>query len=63
MKKLKKKLPEGFFTECCRTDFDALGLEKEPGIYQERCLKCKKLCEPKWFTEGEKATGIAKPLM
>ena len=57
------ELPEGCFTECCRSDFDAFAYEKEPGIWQERCLKCKKLCEPRWFHKGEKATGVAKPLM
>ena len=59
--KIKTKLLEGFFTECCRADFDAFAYEKEDGIYQERCFKCGKLCEPIWFNEGQKSTGIANP--
>ena len=33
-------------SNCCAEDFDALGYEKEPGIWQERCDWCGKLCEP-----------------
>lgn len=33
-------------SNCCAWDFEPLGVEKEPGVYQERCLKCHKLCEP-----------------
>ena len=36
-------------SNCCAWDFDALGYEKEEGVYQERCLKCGKLCEPLWI--------------
>lgn len=35
-----------FVSNCCASDFDPLGFEKEEGIWQERCLKCGKLCEP-----------------
>ena len=33
-------------SNCCAWDFNAFGFEKEEGIWQERCLKCGKLCEP-----------------
>lgn len=33
-------------SNCCAWDFEPTGFEKEPGIWQERCLKCGKLCEP-----------------
>lgn len=33
-------------SNCCAADFDAFGYEKENGVWQERCLKCGKLCEP-----------------
>jgi hypothetical protein len=33
-------------SNCCAWDFDAWGYEKEDGVWQERCLKCGKLCEP-----------------
>lgn len=33
-------------SNCCAWDFDPFGYEKESGIWQERCLKCGKLCEP-----------------
>ncbi len=36
-------------SNCCAWDFDALGYEKEEGIWQEKCLKCGKLCEPIWI--------------
>jgi hypothetical protein len=35
-----------FKSGCCGADFDAFGHEKEEGIWQEKCLKCGKLCEP-----------------
>jgi hypothetical protein len=33
-------------SNCCASDFDPMGYEKEEGIWQERCLNCKRLCEP-----------------
>lgn len=36
-------------SNCCASDFDAFGYEKEEGIWQERCLGCGKLCEPLWI--------------
>lgn len=33
-------------SNCCASDFDVFGREKEDGIFQERCLNCGKLCEP-----------------
>ena len=33
-------------SNCCAADFDPFGYEKEDGVWQERCLNCKKLCEP-----------------
>jgi hypothetical protein len=32
-------------SNCCASDFDPFGFEKEEGIWQERCTKCGKLCE------------------
>lgn len=40
-------------SNCCAWDFDAFGYEKEEGIYQERCLKCGKLCEPLWIGSND----------
>lgn len=40
-------------SNCCAWDFDPLGYEKEQGIWQERCLKCRKLCEPLWINEND----------
>lgn len=43
----EKDLENGdLVSNCCAWDFNAFGVEKEEGIYQERCLKCGKLCEP-----------------
>lgn len=39
-------------SNCCASDFDPLGYEKEEGVFQERCLKCGKLCEPLNLHEG-----------
>jgi hypothetical protein len=38
-------------SNCCAWDFDPFGYEKEEGIYQERCLKCGKLCEPLYISK------------
>ena len=35
-----------FLSDCCHADFDPWGREKEEGIWQEKCLKCGKECEP-----------------
>lgn len=47
---LKKTLNKGrsgdLLSNCCAWDFDPFGVEKGEGIYQEKCLKCGKLCEP-----------------
>lgn len=40
-------------SNCCAWDFDGFGVEKEEGIWQERCLKCGKLCEPLWMNERD----------
>jgi hypothetical protein len=40
-------------SNCCAFDFDAFGFEKETGIWQERCLKCGKLCEPVWINNND----------
>lgn len=32
-------------SNCCASDFDPLGYEKEYGVWQERCDECGKLCE------------------
>lgn len=40
-------------SNCCASDFDAWGYEKEEGIWQERCLKCGKLCEPLWISQKD----------
>lgn len=40
-------------SNCCAADFDPFGYEKEEGIYQERCLKCKKLCEPIYMSKRD----------
>ena len=60
---LEERLLEGLFTECCRADFNPFAYEKGEGIWQERCLNCGKLCEPIWFKKGERAKGVANPLM
>lgn len=39
-------------SNCCASDFDAWGYEKEEGVYQERCLNCGKLCEPLWISKN-----------
>lgn len=56
----KEELPEGLFTECCRADFDPLAVEVDD-VYQEKCLKCKRLCEPRWFNKGELSDGKVHP--
>lgn len=38
-------------SNCCASDFDPFGFEKEEGIWQERCLKCGKLCESLYLHE------------
>lgn len=38
-------------SNCCASDFDPWGYEKEEGIWQERCLKCGKLCESLYLHE------------
>lgn len=38
-------------SNCCASDFDAFGYEKDEGIYQERCLSCGKLCEPLYLNK------------
>jgi hypothetical protein len=40
-------------SNCCAADFDALGYEKEEGIWQERCLNCGNLCEPIMFSDKD----------
>ena len=40
-------------SNCCAWDFEPLGYEKEEGMWQERCLKCGKLCEPLYISEIE----------
>lgn len=43
----EKTSTEGdLLSNCCAWDFNPFGVEKEDGIYQERCSKCGKLCEP-----------------
>lgn len=52
MKTLSKSkgVKEGdLLSNCCAWEFDSLGYEKEEGIWQERCLRCGKLCEPLWI--------------
>jgi len=52
---VKKVDHQVLVSNCCATDFDAFGYEKEPGIWQERCTNCKKLCEPLMLSERDVA--------
>lgn len=33
-------------SDCCKSDFDVLGFTRDDGLWQEKCLKCGKPCEP-----------------
>ena len=51
---MKKKIHDGdLLSNCCAWVFNAWGFEKEEGIWQERCLKCNKLCEPLWISQRD----------
>jgi hypothetical protein len=45
-------------SDCCNSDFDPLGFEKEEVIWQERCLKCGNLCEPTWQENSNSLKGF-----
>lgn len=40
-------------SNCCRAEFDAFGFPKAYGLWQEKCLKCGKECEPIWYNEPD----------
>ena len=46
-----KEYENELLSNCCASDFDAFGYEKEEGIWQERCDNCGKLCEPIYFSK------------
>lgn len=48
----KYELKEGLLSNCCASDFNPFGYEKEEGIYQEKCLNCGKLCEPIYLSSN-----------
>jgi hypothetical protein len=50
---MKKKTDGDLVSNCCASDFDPWGFEKEEGIWQERCLKCRKLCEPLYISNRD----------
>lgn len=35
-------------SDCCHAEFDPLGFERPDELWQEKCLKCGKECEPIW---------------
>lgn len=54
-------------SNCCAWDFNPMGFEKEPGIWQERCIRCGRLCEPLWISERDiknirRITEFEKPI-
>jgi hypothetical protein len=50
----RKKLLNGdLLSNCCAWEFEPLGYEKEEGVWQERCLKCGKLCEPIFISKRD----------
>lgn len=51
--KPKIKFNGDLVSNCCAWDFNPLGVEKEEGIWQERCLKCGKLCEPLYISNRD----------
>lgn len=40
---------EGLLSDCCRSEFDPFGFEREDGLWQEKCLKCGKKCDPRHY--------------
>lgn len=54
IKKDTIETPKGdLVSNCCASDFNPFGYEKEEGIYQERCLNCGKLCEPLYISQKD----------
>ena len=40
-------------SNCCAWDFEPFGYEKDEGVWQERCLKCNKLCETLYISKQD----------
>ena len=50
---VKKSKSGDLVSNCCAWDFDPFGYEKDEGVWQERCLKCNKLCETLYISKQD----------